>query len=204
MRRIASILTVLAAVLLVVVNVQGTANASNYDSAAAAKWALDHVQDSQPGFPGCTWFASQSLWAGGMPQDDYWNSSNVLGGLKNGNWGTRTATLAQDLYDHLRYGGSTLVIPLAGRDAQYDRFAAGRSAIPEARSGDLIAYDWDNDGVIDHMSVVTSISTGDYPNVSEWGTAGGAGSRVGYRSRGWTWSVNENDWLRVHNPKVVA
>lgn len=184
---------------------QGTATATPaYDGQAAANWALSHAQDPQPDFPGCTWFASLALWAGGMPEDEFWSKNALQRALVQEATGVHAATLAQDLYDHLRTNGSTLVIPLAGHNAQYDRFSPGKNGVPEARLGDLIAYDWQNDGTIDHMAVITHFSPGNYPDVSEWGAARGNGARSDYVYRGWTWSQNAKDWLRNVYPKVVA
>lgn len=198
-------LIILAAVLVAFAGLQGTASAGPaYDGTTAARWALTHTQDSQPDIAGCTWFASQVLWAGGMPKDEYWNDKYIPGGLKHGVWGTRTATLADELYNYLLFETGTLPIPLAGPHAQSDRFAARNNAIPEARLGDLIAYDWQGDGVIDHMAVVTHIGKNSYPDVSEWGTAAGGGSRSTYVYRGWTWSENAKKWLREIYPGAIA
>ncbi|MEV6560430.1 hypothetical protein AB0M22_32250 [Nocardia sp. NPDC051756] len=54
------------------------------------------------------------------------------------------------------------------------------------------------------MAVVTHIGKNSYPDVSEWGTAAGGGSRSKYVHRGWTWSENDKNWLRARNPGVIA
>nr|WP_232541741.1 amidase domain-containing protein [Nocardia bovistercoris] len=202
MRRWIVLLVVVSSATLV--GSQGTANAGPaYDGAAAARWALGHAQDQQPDIAGCTWFASQALWAGGMPKDETWNDKTISGLMVHGVAGSRAATLADELYRYLLFHTQTLPIPLAGPHAQsgQDRFAT--NAVPEARLGDLIAYDWDGDDVIDHMSVVTHIGKNNYPDVSEWGTAKD-GRRSDYVYRGWTWSENDKNWLRVKNPHVIA
>lgn len=196
---------VLFITVMCVLGLQAPVNASGgYDGNRAAAWAIAHAQDSQPGFNGCAWYASQALWIGGMSEDAYWNGHDVFRGLYRGDWGTRDATLASDLFNYLKYSEKALVIPLAGYHARYDRFAPGQSAVPEARLGDLIAYDWDGDGEVTHMSVVVHISAGNYPDVAEWGTAGGAGMRAAYVWRGWTWSENGHAWLRERYPRVTA
>lgn len=199
------IMLLIVAFLVALVGSQATAGAGGtYDGAAAARWALSHAQDSQPDIAGCTWFASQALWVGGMRKDEYWNDKYLPGGLKNGVPGTRTATLAHELYDYLLFRTGTVPIPLAGPHAQSDRFAAGNSAVPEVHLGDLIAYDWEGDGVINHMAIVTHIGKNNYPDVSEWGTAAGGGARSTYAYRGWTWSENAKKWLREVYPRVIA
>jgi hypothetical protein len=46
-----------------------TAGGSTNDSAAAAQWAAEHSNDTQPFDAACTWCASNALWAGSLPQD---------------------------------------------------------------------------------------------------------------------------------------
>lgn len=172
-----------------------TPSVGAYDRQAAVQWALAHVQDLQPKFPspGCAWFASNVLWAGGLPKTSSWMDS----GLRNP---PRAATYSPQLVQYLwREAGIADVIPLG------DRFAPGRNAVPEAQPGDLIVYDWDNDGILDHTSVVVHIGDNSYPDVSEWGTAEGAGSRSSYVMRGWTWSERHpSGWLRDKSPRVNA
>lgn len=159
-----------------------------YNRQAAVGWALDNAQSlGQPNtFSGCTWYASQVLWAGGFTQSETWNKVYSHGRLP----GTVTATAAPELAKYLVDNYSVTQVDLNG-----DRFKS--NSVPEAEVGDIIAYVWDDsDGAtlsdINHLSVVTSISSGNYPNVSEWGT----GWPAAYKSRGWTWSENGHNWLR--------
>lgn len=165
---------------------------TTYNRQAAVNWALSNAQSlGQPNtFSGCTWFASQALWAGGFTQSETWNKVYSHGRLP----GTVSATAAPELAKYLVNNYSVKQVDLNG-----DRFKS--NSVPEAKVGDIIAYVWNDGGggnksitldKIDHLSVVTSISSGSYPNVSEWGT----GWPEGYKSRGWTWSENSHDWFR--------
>ena len=158
-----------------------------YDRQVTANWALTHAQDVQPASPSpaCTWFASNALWAGGLPKAAGW--SDVKDSKSNP---PRSATYAPQLFQYL-----TRDTTIAQAMSLTNRFGSGR--VPEAQLGDLIAYDWSNDGTIDHMSVVVNIGANDYPDVSEWGTAGGGGTRSKYVKRGWTWSENNHNWLQA-------
>lgn len=173
-----------------------------YDREAAASWALAHAQDRQSfSYSGCAWFVSQALWYGGLPENDQWHGDGIRGPRRVP--GTATATVAPMLVQHLVDKGYATVIPL-----YQDRFA--QNAIPEAQVGDVIAYDWEGSGgidlpAIDHLSIITNITAGGYPEVSEWGTASSSNLyRSTYSKRGWTWSANSKDWLQATEPKVIA
>lgn len=43
-------------------------DSNGYNRFEAINWALQHAQEAQPKWGGCTWFVSQALWAGGMQQ----------------------------------------------------------------------------------------------------------------------------------------
>ncbi|MEO9322253.1 amidase domain-containing protein [Nocardioides sp. C4-1] len=163
-----------------------------YDRDAAAQWALEHATDVQNVFfPGCTWFVSQALWAGGLPQTEQWNGSDSHGRL-NHLPGTVAATAVDDFIDNLR---STY--PLTTETyLSADAFRA--NAVPEAEVGDIIAYDWDDNSDFDHLAIVTSIAEGSYPEVAEWGTTDLSEARawIDYSSRGWTWSALDQTWLQ--------
>lgn len=164
-----------------------------YDRGLAVWWALQYARDLQPKYPdsGCTWFVSQAMWAGRMPQSERWRDP-IVGRIP------RVATYAEDLYWYLRDELHATVIPLNAR------LAPGKNAVPEAQVGDLIAYDWEGDGHVSHMSIIVHMSPGFYPDVAEWGTADGPGTRSSYAWRGWTWSENQHKWLQeVYGDKVT-
>jgi hypothetical protein len=172
------------------------------DRGAAAQWALEHAQDAQLEqtvelWSGCTWFVSQALWAAGLPQTQAWNAEGGHSGL-NRIPGTVAATAVDEFLPNLlAMYPSTSVVELGS-----DRFHG--NAVPEAEVGDVIAYDWEGDGDPDHVSIVTSISDGDYPNVAEWGTNKTGHLTSGYDERGWTWSEKHHEWLQEESPGVTA
>jgi hypothetical protein len=168
-----------------------------YDRASAVTWALAHARDYQdPRYPGCTWFVSQALWYGGMHQTAQWNGYGFHGNPLRGMPGTPAATAVRVLYDYLVNTGQATVTQLGAKEFR-------NNAVPNARVGDLIAYDWepDKDLGFDHFAIITNIAPGQYPEVSEWGTAW---PRVAYTMRGWTWSANSNAWLQRVYPGVRA
>lgn len=159
-----------------------TCGSSRYNRSVAQSWAYVHVWDPEAIPNGdCTWYASQALWAGGLPQTSTWAPSNWYGSK------TLTAIRAELLPDYLVSAG------LATKKTIYwgDNTAAG------AQIGDLIVYDWDNgaDGKIDHVSIVTGFS-GTYPLVSQHTTA--------RWNRGWSWDPAANDWIQYSHPGSVV
>lgn len=171
-----------------------------YNRASAVSWASQNVQNSRlmDRFPDCTWFVSQALWYGGLPQSNDWNMQDHHGFPLWPIQGTATATAAIDLTAYLESHFSVKVVPLGP-----DRFRG--NAVPEAQPGDVIAYDWDtvagndhhNGSGIDHLAFVTDIAPGSYPEVSEWGTHW---PQEPYAKRGWTWSGETNQWLQQEFP----
>lgn len=143
-----------------------------YDRASAAQWALDNYTAPQS-FSGddCTFFASQALWAGGLPQSALWTG-------KSWNWSlqashhhypgpTQDAAEANDLVNYLVDNG------LATRTLidWSDNTAGG------AQPGDLIAYHWNNNEDtldpdsgelnVDHLSVVVTTDSNGYPTIAQ-------------------------------------
>lgn len=165
-----------------------------YNRDAAVQWALNNAQAIRGNmFADCTWFVSQGLWAGGLSQTSWWNSYAKRQGAVLSQPGTDIARGAPNLVRYLqeRFPISKQVLD--------DEFTS--NALPIAQPGDIIAYDWTNDGVIDHLAIVVNIAPGDYPEVSEWGTQA---VWEPYAKRGWTWSELHHQWLRQNNPNVTA
>ena len=77
------------------------------------------------------------------------------------------------------------------------------NSVPQAALGDLIVYDWTNDGTLDHMAIVTGFRSGDYPLASEMGQFDWTTHpwyyadhpTSSYIQRGWTWSQQNNEYL---------
>lgn len=187
---------ILAIVLMALVGLSTPAVASTYNWKRANFWALSHAQDQQPGFNGCAWFVSQALWAGGMAKSKAWTDAGVRPGKT---WlpGTKTATVAEELYNHLKKKAGVKDLEIT------DRYDPRKTAVPEVRPGDVIAYDWDGNGHVDHVSLVVNVAPNSYPVVSEWGSTPD-GKVSPYQFRGWSWSENHDRWQKQVHPKVHA
>lgn len=119
--------------------------------AAAARWALAHVSDRPLYSQDCTWFVSQALWAGGLGKSSSWSSTT---------YGVFHPTLDAVNADHLK---NYLVNET--RQGTIQQLSPNTAAVPSAALGDIIFYDWDANGVVDHAMIVTSFS-GQVPNVT--------------------------------------
>jgi len=81
------------------------------------------------------------------------------------------------------------------------------NAVPQAQPGDIIVYSWDGGKTYDHMAFVVDIASGQYPEVSEWGTPDWTTWNYlyyevhhpseGYQKRGWTYSQKNHEWLQT-------
>lgn len=172
-----------------------------YDRDAAVQWSLNNaghlplIQNDGD----CTWFVSQALWAGVIPQStDWarWSERGVLGSdyeaaakaLVYAGYSptdpvnpTSTATDANGLVRYL----------VDNRLATMTAIAWPDNTAANAQLGDLIAYDWDHgsDGTIDHVAVVTGFAPGtSYPTVTQHSP-----ERI---NRYWSWSPDDNSWVQ--------
>lgn len=156
-----------------------------YDRTVAVDWAREHAYDTGRYENDCTWFVSQALWAGGMPKTEEWTDwsmdwSNLTSRLDFPG-PVKTATLADSFTNYMITGGwaDFYIIDWS------DNTASG------ARVGDVIAYDWDGDGVINHVSLVSSLNADGYPNITQHSPAAS--------DRYWSWSATKKDWIQnVH------
>jgi hypothetical protein len=164
-----------------------------YNRSAAVEWAKAHATDPQGSGTLCTWFVSQALWAGGMPQTAGWEP------------GTSSSTWVENLVDYLRANDS-----VSWTDITSDLTT---NAVPAAQPGDIIVYDWNDGGTqLDHMSFVVDIASGQYPEVSEWGQFDFTTHpwykitrpSSPYVERGWTWSAMQGEWLQQEHPGMQA
>jgi hypothetical protein len=152
-----------------------------YNRSAAVAWALAHAADPQRSEGLCTIFVSQALWAGGFPRSAEWHE---------GAWASR---IVSGLLDYLQRTASVTKYDITPN--------LSTNAVPQAVAGDIIAYDWNNDGVLDHTSFVVDLVR-QYPEVSDWGQVdhslvAKAIPVVAPRKRGWTWSAKDNRWQQA-------
>ena len=162
---------------------------NSYNREAAANWATANVygdhrySDRQGG--DCTWFASQALWAGSVPQTRDWTSDPEFGSDEP----PRSARVADDFKNYLVNESAFATIK---------ELSWTQNDVPEAELGDLIVYDLHGpkeqagaDGVIDHVMVITKFS-GQYPEVS--------GHTADVENHGWTHSQYFNTWMEKAYP----
>lgn len=175
------------------------APASLLNRNVAVAWARIHARDRPPYPASCTWFVSQALWAGGLPKTAEWTSAGSHGRFQK-RPGTAAAWAVTNFVGYMlrQYPSST-----------FGQINFTTNKVPAAVPGDVIAYDWDGDtsgsnrSGLDHLSIVTSIQPGQYPEVSEWSIFDGTEPTT-YTSRGWTWSQKSRQWLQKSYPKVKA
>ena len=109
----------------------------------------------------CAFFASSVLWAAGLPQTVDWTAATYDVG--------RLAT-------KLDYPGPTRSVMLADELEQYlldaglatqHQLSFDEERVADAAVGDLVTYDWNDNGVIDHVSVVRSTDETDGPHIAQ-------------------------------------
>jgi hypothetical protein len=150
----------------------------------------------------CTWFASNVLWQGGLAKTEEWTSEGYLSkklpvyGYHNQELsGTHTAWNVIAFKDYLKRVYS---------ESDWHELDFRANSVPSAQLGDLIFYDWGKGEGISHVSVVTSISPGQYPNVSEWSSGNDGSEPSDYQQRGWTYSEVSHKWLQQKYPHIKA
>jgi hypothetical protein len=178
----------------------------SFNRNAAVAWAEAHAENTPPYHSACTWFVSQALWGGGIPQSSVWNGTDHHRSSIRNLQGTLTAWSVPLFVSYIKqtYPKSTYT--------ELD-LRAGHTNVPAARPGDVILYDWDgtsstrNWSGLDHASLVIDDAKGSqYPEVAEWGADDFFwwGVAVKYKKRGWTWSQVSHEWLQKKKPHVRA
>jgi hypothetical protein len=147
--------------------------ASGYSGAAAAAYADTYWQNYNPAWPSfansggdCTNFVSQALYAGGiaMRTSPQYSGNAAWYMLKaKHRWSYALPWVnAQDnsifLLQHL---------PGVTQVASYYGIAPGQMAADNAAQGDIVLYDFNNDGVYDHEAIVTA-SDGTINGATNW------------------------------------
>lgn len=176
----------------------GTAVANpTYNRSATVSWALNHAKDPQGSGALCTWFVSQALWAGRLPQTSQWNPKS-----------RGAAVYVQQFVDYFRK-------PSSGYSVTWTDITRNliTNAVPGAVAGDVIVYNWNDGGAaLDHMSLVVDIAAGQYPEVSEMGQFDFTkhpeyklrNPRSPYVKRGWTYSAMHHAYLQKQHPGMKA
>lgn len=170
------------------------ASSSGYNRQAAVDAAYRHLNDAYVFENDSAWYVSRALWAGGVPMTNEWNE-NVAAGLTDPSvllppispdGATAPAARANDLVNYLYHNFDITFTQLSWSDNE----AGG------ADLGDVIAYDWEGDGIIDHVAIVTRINEEGYPEVSEHSPTD--------QNRYWTYSDLDNAFIEAAYPGSVA
>ncbi|WP_051585854.1 amidase domain-containing protein [Caldanaerobius polysaccharolyticus] len=139
--------------------------ASVFDRSAAISYAEKYVYSYNPNYPSfssdCANYVSQCLHAGGIPMSTKLNNEwycMYIGGSQIWNY-SHSWTVAEDLYNWLENSNIGSWIDVY----DYDIYTA---SIPEPTDSnyklwpaDVIFYDWDSNGIINHSSIVVGSGT---------------------------------------------
>jgi uncharacterized protein YraI len=162
----------------------GSADQESYNRGAAEAWAWEHL-NSPPRFSyDCTWYVSQALWAGGLPQSSLWEGNSydwsLLASHEIYPGPTKDAVDANDLVNYLVSTGLASRVKISWTD----NTASG------AQPGDIIAYHWntgEQSSEVDHLAFVYNLNAQGYPDVVQH-------SNADYRY--WSWDPVKNGWIQ--------
>jgi len=163
----------------------------SYDRNTAASWAIAHAMDKPPDAGSCTYFVSRTMEAGKFPQDKTWNLKPV--GVTSELKVRSGSDAAKKTVNYLKYMQSLPYV-------QYEEIGKlddTKNNLPDAHLGDIILYDWDGRGEVDHAAVVTGASRDNpqYPLVSGWSEDGA--KALTYSQRGWTYSEKNHEFIQL-------
>jgi hypothetical protein len=162
-------------ILVVAVLALGLASAASaYNGAAAAAYADTYWQNYNPSWPSfansggdCTNFVSQALYAGGIgmrTSPTYSGDAAWYMAQKRKRWSYSTSWVnAQD-----QSVFALQFLPGVTQVASYYGVAPGTTAADNAQQGDVVLYDWNNDGVYDHESIVTASDGTNPDGTTNW------------------------------------
>jgi hypothetical protein len=162
-------------IALFVLSLAVTASAFAYDGAAAAAYADTYWQNYNSAWPSfanrggdCTNFVSQALYSGGIAM----RTSSAYSGdaawymlPKTGHRWTYSLPWinAQDQSIFaLRY------LPGVTQVVSYYGVAPGQTVADHASQGDIVLYDWNNDGVYDHEAIVSASDGANPDGTANW------------------------------------
>lgn len=124
---------------------------------------------------------SKALWGGGLPRTDDWTSTVV----------SNPDELVNYLITPHHVDSGRSYQPATRSQIDWsDNTAQG------AQLGDVIAYDWEGDGIIDHVAIVTNINDSGYPEVSQHSPT--------EQNRYWSYSNAHDNWIEFAYPGSVA
>jgi hypothetical protein len=152
----------LSVLVLVFASLALASAAFAYSGAAAAAYADTYWQTYNPAWPSfansggdCTNFVSQALYAGGIgmrTSPTYSGNAAWYMVKKRNRWSYAAPWVnAQDQSIFLLQD-----LPGVTKVASYYGLAPGATAADHAEQGDVVLYDWNNDGVFDHEAILTA------------------------------------------------
>jgi Putative amidase domain len=192
------VLVVLAAVLL---SAATASAAGGYDRRAAATYADTYWQSYNPAWPSftrkggdCTNFVSQALYAGGIamrPSPSYAGAAAwYMLQSKGRRWSYSLSWInVQSQRAFLQSLGATEV-------ASYYGVAPGALVASNAAQGDVVLYDWDDDGVYDHESIVVASDGTNPDGTPNWDLVD-AHTNNRYHAY-WTLAQYNANWATTH------
>jgi hypothetical protein len=156
------LLVPLALALLAIASPSTASAASGYNGAAAAAYADTYWQSYNPAWPSfansggdCTNFVSQALYAGGIAMrtsppysgDAAWY---MLKSKRRWSYAAPWVNAQDNSIFALQH------LPGVKQVASYYGIAPGQMVADNAGQGDIVLYDFNNDGVYDHEAIVTA------------------------------------------------
>jgi hypothetical protein len=159
---------------LVALSAATSSAAVAYDRVTAATYADTYWQSYNSGWPSfarkggdCTNFVSQALYAGGIAMrlspayagDEAWYMLQS----KGRRWSYSLSWINVQSHRSL-----LLSLPGVAQVASYHGVAPGQLVASNAAQGDVVLYDWDDDGVYDHESIVVASDGTNVDGTPNW------------------------------------
>jgi hypothetical protein len=145
-----------------------------YNGATAATYADTYWQSYNPAWPSfakrggdCTNFVSQALYAGGIamrPSPPYaGDAAWYMLQSKGRRWSNSLSWI--NVQSHRSF---LLSLPGVTQAASYYGVAPGQVVASNAAQGDVVLYDWEDDGVYDHESIVVASGGSNPDGAPNW------------------------------------
>jgi hypothetical protein len=198
MRRLFALAGFLA---ILVLAASPAAASSGYNGAAAAQYADTYWSTYNSAYPSfankggdCTNFVSQALYAGGIAQrpsppnsgDAAWYM--VKTSRKSWSYSLSWINVMHNENFLFTLPGVTKVADVTGA-------APGQTVSDNATQGDVVLYDWNNDGTFDHEAIVTA-SDGTVNGATNWDLVD-AHTNNRYHAY-WTLAQYNTSWATTH------
>lgn len=146
-----------------------------YNGAAAAAYADTYWHNYNPAWPSfansggdCTNFVSQALYAGGIamrPSPTYsGDAAWYMVSKTHHRWSYALSWI------NVQHQSTFALQHLPGvtRVASYYGLAPGQTAADNAGEGDIVLYDWNNDGTYDHEAIITASDGAKPDGTANW------------------------------------